>query len=251
MTLARSKPVGILAAIALVVLSAVGLRLSDPDDNFQVINGVAGVGVKINNGEITVSRVTVGTFFIEYGKISDRTPGMFIAVTVSEAATGSKRLETSEARLLGKDVRYDSYQIMGILTVDPGFETSVDMSSRSTPLGLTALRWRSGRANSSRATSNAYESILASLPRTPNNGGLRLRTAALRCRAAPRRPSHESLAATAHPVCRRRIGRRPDLCDLVGDLRRNPLDPSLQHSSARGCRRGGGNLGTAAVAGPL
>ena len=43
MTLARSKPVGILAAIALVVLSAVGLRLSDPDDNFQVINGVAGV----------------------------------------------------------------------------------------------------------------------------------------------------------------------------------------------------------------
>ena len=136
MTLARSKPVGILAAIALVVLSAVGLRLSDPDDNFQVINGVAGVGVKINNGEITVSRVTVGTFFIEYGKISDRTPGMFIAVTVSQAATGSKRLETSEARLLGKDVRYDS----------PGFETSVDIVFEVDPSridGLTLEIWPS------------------------------------------------------------------------------------------------------------
>jgi hypothetical protein len=146
MTLARSKPVGILAAIALVVLSAVGLRLSDPDDNFQVINGVAGVGVKINNGEITVSRVTVGTFFIEYGKISDRTPGMFIAVTVSQAATGSKRLETSEARLLGKDVRYDSYQIMDVLTVDPGFETSVDIVFEVDPAridGLTLEIWPS------------------------------------------------------------------------------------------------------------
>jgi hypothetical protein len=88
----RTKLVPILAAIALVGLAAAGLRLSEPaeEKNFEVINGVVGHPVKINNGEVTVTQVRVGTALKRFGEIQDRTDGMFVAVSVTGAATGPK-----------------------------------------------------------------------------------------------------------------------------------------------------------------
>ena len=126
MTLGRSKLVGVLAAIAFVGLAAVGLRLSEPEEKFQVINGVAGETVKINNGDVTVTRVRVGTFLSEYDQIADRTPGMFVVVTVTGAATGPKDLNLTQARLLSKQVRYDDYKTLGGFVASPGFQISVD-----------------------------------------------------------------------------------------------------------------------------
>jgi hypothetical protein len=122
----RSKMAGVLAAIALIGLSAVGLRLSEPEEKFQVIGGRAGETIKINNGEVTVTRVRVGTFLSERDQIADRTPGMFVAVTVTGAATGPKDLKLTKNRLLSKQVRYDSYKSLGGLIVSPGFQTSID-----------------------------------------------------------------------------------------------------------------------------
>lgn len=126
MRLGRSKLAGLLAAIALIGLSAVGLRLSESEEKFQVISGGLGENVKINNGEVSVTQVRVGNFIEEYDQIGDRTPGMFVAVTVTGAATGPKELKLSEARLLSKDVRYESYKITGGLNISPGFQTSFD-----------------------------------------------------------------------------------------------------------------------------
>lgn len=123
----RSKLVGVLAAIALIVLSAVGLQLSEPEGKkFQVISGVPGETIKVNNGEVTVTRVRVGTFLIERDEISDRTPGMFVVVTVTAAATGPKDLKLTEAQLLSKQVRYDEYETLGGLIATPGFQISSD-----------------------------------------------------------------------------------------------------------------------------
>ena len=126
MTVGRSKLAGVFAALVLIGLSAVGLRLSEPDEKFQVISGEPGEAVEINNGEVTVTQVRVGSFLKEYDQIADRTPGMFVAVTVTGAATGSQELKLTETRLHGKHVRYDSYEILGGLTASPGFQTSVD-----------------------------------------------------------------------------------------------------------------------------
>jgi hypothetical protein len=107
MTPLRSKLVPILVAIALVGLSAAGLRLSKvPEEaNFEVVNGVFGNPVKINNGEVTVSQVKVGTVLKQFGEIKDRTDGVFVAITMTGAATGPKPLEMAAARLLSGDVR--------------------------------------------------------------------------------------------------------------------------------------------------
>lgn len=94
MTIAQSKMLAALTAIALVALAAVGLRLSDPDEKkSEVINGVIGKPVKVNDGEVTVTQVKVGTALKRYGEIQDSTPGMFVAVSVTGAATGPKRCD--------------------------------------------------------------------------------------------------------------------------------------------------------------
>jgi hypothetical protein len=123
----RTKLVVVLAAIALIVLSAVGLGLSEPEGKkFQVISGVPGETIKVNNGEVTVNRVRVGTSLSKRNEIADRTPGMFVVVTVTAAATGSKDLKLTDAQLLSKQVRYDEYETLGGLIATPGFQISSD-----------------------------------------------------------------------------------------------------------------------------
>lgn len=91
-----------------------------------MIDGVFGKPVKINNGEVTVTQVKVGTALKQYGEVRDRTDGMFVAISVTGAATGPKKLELQAARLLSGDVRYEGYQLGAGLSADPGFQTSVE-----------------------------------------------------------------------------------------------------------------------------
>ena len=127
MTPLRSKLVPVLVAVALVAVSAAGLRLSDPDEKrYEAVNGVVGEPVKINDGEVTVTRIRVGTALRQYGEIRDRTEGMFVAVSVTGAATGPKPLELHKARLLSGDVSYEGFELSAGFSVDPGFQTSVE-----------------------------------------------------------------------------------------------------------------------------
>jgi hypothetical protein len=127
MTPLRSKLVPILAAIALVGLSAAGLRLSGPPEetNFDVISGVFSKPVRVNNGEVTVSQVKVGTALKQFGEIKDRTDGTFVAITMTGAATGPEPFGMAAARLLSGDVRYEGYQLSAGVTAQAGFQTTV------------------------------------------------------------------------------------------------------------------------------
>jgi hypothetical protein len=135
MTPRRSKLVPIAVAVALVGLSAAGLRLSEPPEetNFEVINGVFGKPVKVNNGEVTVSQVKVGTALKQYGEVRDRTDGMFVAVSVTGAAS-----------LLSGDIRYEGYQLGAGLGADPGFQTSVESVFEVDPAQIDGLTLEMG-----------------------------------------------------------------------------------------------------------
>ena len=141
MTPIRSKLVPILAAIAFVGLSAAGLRFSEtPEEaNFEVIDGVFGNPVKVNNGEVTVSQVKIGTALRQFGEIKDRTDGIFVAVTITGAATGPKPLEMAAGRLLSGDIRYEGYQLSQGVTAQPGFQTTIDSVFEVDPAQLEDL----------------------------------------------------------------------------------------------------------------
>jgi hypothetical protein len=141
----RSRTVGVLAAIGLVAVSAVGLRLSDPErQEFQVINGVVGEPVKVNDGEVTVTDVKVATALRKYGEVQDTTDGMFVVVKVTGAATGPKPLSMLAARLLSGDVRYEGYRMSVGVTADPGFQMTRDSVFEVDPARIDDLTLEMG-----------------------------------------------------------------------------------------------------------
>jgi hypothetical protein len=77
-------------------------------------------------GFLAISQVKVGTALKQFGEIKDRTDGIFVAITMTGAATGPKPLELAAARLLSGDVRYEGYQLSAGVTAQPGFQTTVD-----------------------------------------------------------------------------------------------------------------------------
>jgi hypothetical protein len=139
-----SKLAGVLAAIALVAVSAVGLRLSDPKGTVDMVSGVLGKPVTINDGELSVDRVRVGTVLTQNDEVRDRTAGMFVAVAVTGAATGPRELSLGSAELVSKDVHYKTYGLTSLVAA-PGFKTSTDIVFEVDPArieGLTLEMWR-------------------------------------------------------------------------------------------------------------
>ena len=122
----RHALVRLLVAIVLVALAAVGLRLSDNEDNFQVVRGVLGQTVAVHGGTVTASQVRVGTTLVRSDKVNARTPGLFVVVRVQIAATGIKRLPTFDARVLSGNRRYQSFGLFRTGNTEPGLEASVD-----------------------------------------------------------------------------------------------------------------------------
>ena len=139
-----SKLAGVLAGIALVAVSAVGLRLSDPKGTVDMVSGVLGKPVTINDGELSVDRVRVGTVLTQNDEVRDRTAGMFVAVAVTGAATGPRELSLGSAELVSKDVHYKTYGLTSLVAA-PGFKTSTDIVFEVDPArieGLTLEMWR-------------------------------------------------------------------------------------------------------------
>ena len=139
-----SKLAGVLAAIALVAVSAVGLRLSDPKGTVDMVSGVAGKPVTFNDGELSVDRVRVGTVLTQNDEVRERSAGMFVAVAVTGAATGPRELSLGSAELVSKEVHYKTYGLTSV-SAAPGFKTSTDIVFEVDPArieGLTLEMWR-------------------------------------------------------------------------------------------------------------
>ena len=126
MVLRQVRVIRLLVAIVLVALAAVGLRLSEDEDNFKVVRGVLGEAAPISGGTVTASQVRVGTALVEFDEVSARTPGLFVVVRVQIAATGTRLLPTFDARVLSGDRRYQTFNFFGPGKTEPGLAASVD-----------------------------------------------------------------------------------------------------------------------------
>jgi hypothetical protein len=127
-------------AIALVALAGVGLRLSEAgaQADAQIVSGVLGQPVKVNDGEITVTEVRVGTALKSFGDV-DRTPSMFVLVRTRASATGSRDLNLSESVLTNGDVTYDSFSFYSGVQAAAGFRSTSDLVFEVDPARIDNL----------------------------------------------------------------------------------------------------------------
>jgi hypothetical protein len=139
MVLQRSRVVRLVVAIAMVALAGIGLRLSDEEDNFEVVRGVLGEPVPIHGGTVTAGDIRAGTALIRYDEVEARTPGLFLVVRVQMAATATEAVEPPDARVLSGDRRYGRFRPLGAGTTHPGFETSVDAVFEVDPAAIDDL----------------------------------------------------------------------------------------------------------------
>jgi hypothetical protein len=141
MVLQHSRLVRLLVAITLVALATTGLRLSegDEDTNFEIVRGVLGESLTINGGTVTASQVKVGTALVRYDQISARTPGLFVAVRVQVAGTGTEAVPLFDARVYSGKRRYDSFGFRKPGGSAPGLEESLDVVFEVDPATIDDL----------------------------------------------------------------------------------------------------------------
>lgn len=142
----RSKVIAVVVAVLCVAVATVGVRFSQPDNEFEVVRGTVGHASDYNYGKVTVTRVRVGTTLKERDTVAGTTPGMFVVVTVAGAATGSETFRLSTARALTNDAEYASYTSSDYVTAEPGFVATQDFVFEVDPAhisDLTVETWQS------------------------------------------------------------------------------------------------------------
>lgn len=139
--LARARLLRGLVAIALVALAAAGLRLSEgaTERDAEVVRGALGEPVAINGGTVTADRVRVGTTLLRYDRVEATTVGLFVAVRVEVAATGTTRIQTYHTRLLSGERRYAGVSSLSLGLVEPGFAEVSDLVFEVDPAGIDDL----------------------------------------------------------------------------------------------------------------
>jgi hypothetical protein len=139
----RSRLLPALLALACVVLAAIALRVSEPPE-FQVVRGSLQEQVRLNEGDVSVADVRIGDTVVEDGQTRFRTPGMFVVVRISGAATGRDTLRLTAFRLLSGDRVYEPFANLSSVTSPPGFVTAKDLVFEVDPGridGLTLELW--------------------------------------------------------------------------------------------------------------
>lgn len=140
MGLQRSRLVRVLAAIGLVALAAIGLRLSEgADEGFEIVRGVLGEPVTINDGTATAREVRVGTALSRNDEVYAVTEGLFVVVRVEVAATGPTAIAAYDGRLLAGPRRYEAFRGASVGNVAPGFSTAEDVVFEVDPAVLADL----------------------------------------------------------------------------------------------------------------
>ena len=141
MVLQRSRLVRLLVAIALIALAAVGLRLSEgeEDQNFKVVRGILGEPVAIHGGTVTASEVRVGTSLSRRDEVYAVTAGLFVVVRVEVAATGPELVRPAGLQVLTENRRYDSFGHSITGQAEPGLAATDDAIFEIDPADVTDL----------------------------------------------------------------------------------------------------------------
>ena len=145
MAVTRTRLIRIVAAIAMVAVAAVGLRLSEDTQEFEVVAGTLGVPVEIEDGVITATQVRVGVATARLDEVRDRSDGMFVLVSVQTTATGPETLTLANASLLSGNRSYGSFGVGGSASAAPGFTGYTDLLFEVDPAQIDDLTLEIGR----------------------------------------------------------------------------------------------------------
>lgn len=144
-SVSRAKVTGVIAALACLAFSAIGLKVNDPPE-FTYVDGVRDQTVEIEGAEMTVGEVQVGTRIVRRGEVQAETTGMFVTISATLAVPGSQRVSLNQAQLITDDRTYDSWSSMA-LSADPGFRQTQDLVFEVDPSqidDLTLEIWHAG-----------------------------------------------------------------------------------------------------------
>jgi hypothetical protein len=122
----RLRLLTVLVTLGCVVLATIGIRVSDTDDNFQLVRGRVGRAVSINEGSVTVDDLRVGRSLVQDKDVVS-TPGLFVAVRVTASAPGKDQLVLGSSQLSSGDRVYLPYSSASTISVDPGFSMKKDL----------------------------------------------------------------------------------------------------------------------------
>lgn len=135
---ATSKLVSVLVGLALIVVAAVGFRLSSQPEGFEIVRGTLGDVTRYNKGSAEVTSVRVGTELRD-GDRTVTTPGMFVVVRLTVTADRTDAVKIGQTQLLADDATYEHFGIGDSVAADAGFSTSRDVAFEVAPGRLTDL----------------------------------------------------------------------------------------------------------------
>lgn len=137
--LGRSRLIAALAAIGMIALAVVGVRLSEAGPEAQLVRGVPGQVLAVRGGTVQVAELRVGTGLKQYGK-EQPTNGLFVVTRIVVAATGPKKVSLMRSKLLAAPDRiYDTYGITSGVEAEPGFVTTTELVFEVDPAHLDNL----------------------------------------------------------------------------------------------------------------
>ncbi len=122
----------------MIVVAAVGYRLSAEPEKFQIIRGTVGSVTRYNEGFAGVSDVRVATELTD-GTARVKTSGLFVVVRLTVQAPGSDEVHIQYAELLSRDTTYTGFEAGSTVFADAGFETTRDVAFEVSPQRMEDL----------------------------------------------------------------------------------------------------------------
>lgn len=133
----RDKLTGIVAALACLAFSAIGLMVNDGGD-YRYVDGVRDQPVSIERAELTAGDVHVGTRLVDDGEVEAETTGMFVSIRTTLAVPGTQRVLINRSQLITQDRTYNAW-IGSTLAADPGFSQTQDLVFEVDPAQIDDL----------------------------------------------------------------------------------------------------------------
>jgi len=135
--ISRDKLVGVLVALACLAFSAIGLKVNDPPD-FTYVDGVRGQTLSIEQADLIVGDVEVGTRLVDRGEVQAETRGMFVLVRARLEVPGPRKVYLNSAHLLTDDRTYNQWT-SNSLSADPGFAQEQELVFEVDPAQIDDL----------------------------------------------------------------------------------------------------------------
>jgi hypothetical protein len=127
----------VLVALACLAFSAIGLKVNDPPD-FTYVDGVRGQTLSIEQADLIVGDVEVGTRLVDRGEVQAETPGMFVLVRARLEVPGPRKVYLNSAHLLTDDRTYNQWT-SNSLSADPGFAQEQELVFEVDPAQIDDL----------------------------------------------------------------------------------------------------------------